>query len=45
MIRIVALTEAGLNLANQLQSKLADSEVWFKPDPFKGKFQTAFNQK
>ena len=45
MIRIVALTEAGLKLANQLQLKLADTEVWFKPEPFKEKIQSAFNQK
>ena len=48
MIRIVALTEAGLRLANQLNNKLGDklaeSEVWFKPEPFKEKLQTAFNQ-
>jgi len=44
MIRIVALTEAGLKLANRLQLKLIDSEVWFKPESFKVKIQTAFNQ-
>ena len=45
MIRIIALTEAGLKLASQLQIKLSDSEVWFKPDPFADQIQKAFKDK
>ena len=42
MIRIVALTAAGKALAERLNSQLADSELWFKPQPFTEKVQQAF---
>lgn len=50
MIRIIALTEAGLRLAERLQglleeadlSGLEKSEVWFKPTPFAEQVQKAF---
>ena len=43
MIRIVALTEAGLKLAQVLEKKLTDEcELWFKPKPFTKKLQQAF---
>jgi cobalt-precorrin 5A hydrolase len=41
-IRIVALTEAGLRLAERLQVQLKNSEVWYKPKPFAEKVQNAF---
>ena len=43
MIRIVALTEAGLKLANNIQAKLVGSEIWFKPESFRESVQKAFN--
>jgi len=43
MIRIIALTEPGLMLANKLvDEKLVDGYVWFKPQPFKQQVQDAF---
>ena len=42
MIRIIALTEAGRRLAETLQHQLPDSELWFKPKPFKELVQQAF---
>ncbi|BFM15814.1 hypothetical protein R50073_19970 [Maricurvus nonylphenolicus] len=42
MIRIVALTEAGARLGQQLQAQLRDSELWVKPKPFADKVQGAF---
>ncbi len=42
MIRIVALTQSGHKLANDLQRRLAGSEVWFKPQPFRQRVQQAF---
>lgn len=45
MIRIVALTEAGLRLAEKLKCELADGDVWFKPEPFIEKIQKAFDRK
>ena len=44
MIRIVALTEAGLKLAERLHSLLENSAVWFKPKPFTESIQTAFQR-
>lgn len=48
VIRIVALTEAGERLAQQLKKQLADEnksvEVWFKPKPFLECIQNAFKQ-
>lgn len=43
MIRIVALTEAGRQLAVRLQSELAGSELWYKPQPFGERIQQAFS--
>jgi cobalt-precorrin 5A hydrolase len=42
-IRIVALTEQGQCLAEQITKKIPGSEVWFKPKPFSEKIQTAFS--
>jgi cobalt-precorrin 5A hydrolase len=42
MIKIIALTEAGHKLAQDLKRKLPDSEVCFKPKPFTPKVQAAF---
>lgn len=43
MIRIIALTEQGLLLANKLVNEdLVDGRVWFKPQPFKKQVQEAF---
>lgn len=42
MIRIVALTEAGKELAARLKAELVDAELWFKPQPFTDKVQEAF---
>jgi cobalt-precorrin 5A hydrolase len=44
MIRIVALTEAGLKLAERLQGLLENSAVWFKPKPFTENIQAAFQR-
>ncbi len=45
MIRIVALTEVGLALAEQVQQCLLQPcDVWFKPTPFGEKIQQAFQQ-
>lgn len=48
MIRIVALTEAGLRLAQTLQqhheSVSVQSEVWYKPKPFAEQVQQAFQR-
>lgn len=49
MIRIIALTCAGHNLAKKLQEKMveqlgSDCEIWFKPKPFTEQVQTAFIQ-
>lgn len=43
-IRIVALTEAGRQLAETLCDKIPDSEVWYKPKPFSEKIQQAFSK-
>lgn len=42
--KIVALTEAGHQLALQLQPNVANSEVWFKPKPFTECVQQAFEK-
>ncbi|TDJ68087.1 MAG: cobalamin biosynthesis protein CbiG [Proteobacteria bacterium] len=42
MIRIVALTNPGKDLAAQLQRQIGDSEIWFKPKPFAERVQHAF---
>ncbi len=42
MKRIVALTEAGQRLGQRLCAALPESELWFKPEPFKAKLQQAF---
>jgi len=39
---IVALTDAGLALAQRLQLLVEGSEVWFKPKPFANKVQQVF---
>ncbi len=44
VIRIVALTEVGQRLAENLHGKIPDSEVWFKPKPFSEKIQQAFSK-
>lgn len=44
MIRIIALTDKGLQLAHRLQTLLVNSSVWFKPKPFTQKIQYAFQQ-
>ncbi len=44
MIRIICLTEVGLQLARRLQNALADSAVSFKPHPFSASVQHFFNQ-
>ena len=41
MIRVIALTEAGKRLGNELCRRLPGSVLWFKPEPFKGKVQQA----
>ena len=43
MIRIIALTEAGLRLANNIAAQLQDAEVLFKPKPFAETVQQAFS--
>lgn len=43
MIRIVALTEAGQQLAHRLQTAIPGSEVWYKPRPFAERLQQAFS--
>jgi len=43
MIRIIALTEAGHRLANKIQNIIdCENEIWFKPQPFSEKVQSAF---
>ena len=42
MSKIIALTEAGLRLAQQLNEQLDDTEIWFKPKPFNETVQQAF---
>ena len=42
MMRIVALTEPGMKLAERLQHELPGSELWFKPSPFTEQVQKAF---
>lgn len=42
MIRIVALTEAGARLGQQLQTQLIGSELWVNPKPFTDKVQRVF---
>ena len=45
MIRIIALTEAGLKLAKIIAQTLSsDHEIWYKPKPFSSVVQQAFNQ-
>lgn len=46
MIRIICLTEVGLQLARRLKNALADikSEIVFKPSPFTGTVQDYFKQ-
>ena len=48
MIRIVALTDAGLLLAkrihNGLNSTASEAEIWFKPKPFAETVQQAFQR-
>jgi cobalt-precorrin 5A hydrolase len=39
---IIALTDAGLALAQRLQLLIDDSDVWFKPKPFSDNVQQAF---
>jgi cobalt-precorrin 5A hydrolase len=41
-IKVVALTDAGLMLANRLVAAVEGSELWFKPKPFAEKLQQAF---
>ncbi|OZG72705.1 cobalamin biosynthesis protein CbiG [Hahella sp. CCB-MM4] len=43
MIRIIALTDAGKRLGSRLAQQLADSEFWYKPQPFTEKVQQAFS--
>ena len=40
--RIVALTDAGRRLGLRIQKQVADSDIWFKPQPFAEKVQQAF---
>jgi len=42
MVRIIALTEQGLALAERLALSLNNASVWFKPRPFAQKVQEAF---
>lgn len=42
VIHIVALTEAGRQLAAKLQQLMPEADVWFKPKPFTEKIQQAF---
>ena len=42
MSKIIALTEAGLHLAQQLCESLDDAEICFKPKPFADTVQQAF---
>jgi cobalt-precorrin 5A hydrolase len=42
MIRVIALTEAGKRLGDELCRQLPGSALWFKPEPFKDKVQQAF---
>lgn len=41
-VKIVALTDAGHKLALLLEASICQSEVWFKPKPFKESVQQAF---
>lgn len=43
MSKIIALTEAGLRLAQQLREQLDDAEICFKPKPFADTVQKAFS--
>ena len=40
--RIVALTDAGRRLGLGIQKQVANSDIWFKPQPFAEKVQEAF---
>lgn len=42
VVKIVALTEAGLLLAEKLSATFENSELWFKPASFTEKLQQAF---
>lgn len=42
MSKIIALTEAGLRLAQQLRGQMDDAEICFKPKPFADTVQQAF---
>jgi cobalt-precorrin 5A hydrolase len=42
MKRVIALTEAGRRLGEQLAAGLDDAELWYKPEPFVDKVQQAF---
>lgn len=45
MIRIIALTESGHQLAQKIQEALFQrADIWFKPKPFADKVQQAFSQ-
>lgn len=44
MSKIIALTDAGLRLAQQLSDQLDDTEIWFKPKPFADAVQQAFRE-
>jgi len=45
VIRIIALTDKGLVLAEKVQKNLQEAcEIWFKPTPFSEKVQQAFQQ-
>lgn len=44
-MKIIALTDAGLLLAQHIEAQLAGAEVWFKPQPFAEKVQQAFQQR
>ncbi|MCP5079724.1 MAG: cobalamin biosynthesis protein CbiG [Psychromonas sp.] len=44
MIRIICLTEVGLQLARRLHNQLPESEICYKPSPFKESVQGYFKQ-
>jgi len=44
MTRIIALTDAGLALAERLVAQLDNAQVWFKPSPFAESIQQAFTK-
>ena len=41
-IKVVALTEAGKNLAQRLCDLIPEADLWYKPQPFKERVQEAF---